>query len=198
MDKQSTTVPHAFGGSPVDKRTEIRLAGEGGQGMILAGIVLAEAAAVYYGKQATQTQSYGPEARGGASRSEVVISDGEIDHPEVLSADVVVALSQEAYKKFARTVRAGGLLIVDEDRVETSADFEGIKIPVARIAQETTGKAITANTVALGVLVGLTNLVSRESIEKAITARAPKGTEEMNRKALQAGFAAAEQVRATE
>jgi 2-oxoglutarate ferredoxin oxidoreductase subunit gamma len=114
--------------------------------MILAGIVLAEAAAIFDGKQATQTQSYGPEARGGASRSEVVISDGEIDHPEVLSADVVVALSREAYKKFAKTVRAGGL-------------------------------------------------VSRESIEKAIAARAPKGTEEMNRKALQAGFAAAERVR---
>src|SRR5512145_2637758 len=186
MDKRS---------SPVDKRTEIRLAGEGGQGMILAGIILAEAAAIYDGKQATQTQSYGPEARGGASRSEVVISDGEIDHPEVLSADVVVALSQEAYKKFAKTVRPGGLLIVDEDRVETSADFNGVKIPVARIAQETTGKAITANTVALGVLVGLTNLVTRESIAKAVTARAPKGTEEMNRRALQAGFTAAEQVK---
>lgn len=179
----------------MDKRTEIRLAGEGGQGMILAGIILAEAAAIYDGKQVTQTQSYGPEARGGASRSEVVISDGEIDHPEVLSADVVVALSQEAYKKFAKTVQPGGLLIVDEDRVETSADFTGIKIPVARIAQETTGKAITANTVALGVLVGLTNVVSRDAIEKAVTARAPKGTGEMNRKALQAGFAAAEGIK---
>jgi 2-oxoglutarate ferredoxin oxidoreductase subunit gamma len=188
MDKRS---------SPVDKRKEIRLAGEGGQGMILAGIILAEAAAIYDGKQAVQTQSYGPEARGGASRSEVVISEGEIDHPEVLAADVVVALSQEAYKKFARTVREGGLLIVDEDRVETSSDFNGIRIPIARIAQETTGKAITANTVALGVLVGLTNLVSRASIEQAVTARAPKGTEEMNRRALQAGFAAAEQVKAT-
>jgi 2-oxoglutarate ferredoxin oxidoreductase subunit gamma len=180
----------------MDKRTEIRLAGEGGQGMILAGIILAEAAAVYDGKQATQTQSYGPEARGGASRSEVVISDGEIDHPEVLSPDVVVALSQEAYKKFAKTVSPHGLLIVDEDRVQTFNDFNGIKIPVVRIAQETTGKAITANTVALGVLVGLTNVVSRGAIEKAVTARAPKGTEEMNHKALAAGFAAAEQVRA--
>ena len=180
----------------MDRRTEIRLAGEGGQGMILAGIILAEAAAIYDGKQAAQTQSYGPEARGGASRSEVVISDGEIDHPEVLSPDVVLALSQEAYQKFAKTVNPNGLLIVDEDRVQTLDDFKGIKIPVARIAQETTGKAITANTVALGVLVGLTNVVSRESIEKAVTARAPKGTEEMNRKALQAGFAAAEQVKA--
>ena len=180
----------------MDKRMEIRLAGEGGQGMILAGIILAEAAAIYDGKQATQTQSYGPEARGGASRSEVVISDGEIDHPEVLSPDVFIALSQEAYKKFSRSVQPGGLLIVDEDRVRTTDAFTGIKIPVARIAHETTGKSITANTVALGVLVGLTGVVSRDAIEKAITARAPKGTEEMNRKALQAGFAAAEQVKA--
>jgi 2-oxoglutarate ferredoxin oxidoreductase subunit gamma len=178
------------------KRIEIRLAGEGGQGMILAGIILAEAAAIYDGKQVTQTQSYGPESRGGASRSEVVISDSEIDHPEVLAPDVVVALSQEAYSKFAKTTHAGGLLIVDEDTVKTSADFVGIKIPIARIAYETTGKAITANTVALGVLVGLTTLVSRAAIERAVTARAPKGTEEMNRKALKAGFAAAEQVKA--
>jgi 2-oxoglutarate ferredoxin oxidoreductase subunit gamma len=179
----------------MEERTEIRLAGEGGQGMILAGIILAEAAAIYDGKQATQTQSYGPEARGGASRSEVVISDGEIDHPEVLSADVVVALSQEAYKKFAKTVRPGGLLIVDQDRVETPDDFDGIKIPIARLAHETTGKAITANTVALGVLVGLTGIVTRAAIEQAVAARAPKGTAEMNRKALEAGFAAGEGVR---
>jgi 2-oxoglutarate ferredoxin oxidoreductase subunit gamma len=179
----------------MDKRTEIRLAGEGGQGMILAGIILAEAAAIYDGKQATQTQSYGPEARGGASRSEVVISDVEIDHPEVLSADVVVALSQEAYKKFAKTVHAGGLLIVDSERVQCDPAISAIKIPILQLAQETTGKAITANTVALGVLVGLTGVVSRDAIEKAVTARAPKGTEEMNRKALQAGFAAAEGIK---
>ncbi len=175
----------------MEKRTEIRLAGEGGQGMILAGIILAEAAAIYDGKQVTQTQSYGPESRGGASRSEVVISDEEIDHPEVLCPDVIVALSQEAYNKFARTVKPGGLLIVDEDAVKVSPDFKGVRIPVARIAHETTGKAITANTVALGILVGLTNLVSHDAIEKAVQARAPKGTEEMNRKALQAGFDAA-------
>ncbi len=180
----------------MDRRTEVRLAGEGGQGMILAGIILAEAAAMYEGKHVVQTQSYGPESRGGASRSEVVISEGEIDHPEVLSPDVVLALSQEAYTKFAGTIRPGGLLIVDEDAVHTPADFKGIKVPIARLARDTTGKAITANTVALGVLIGLTHLVSRDSIEKAVAARAPKGTEDMNRQALQAGFAAAEQVTA--
>ena len=175
-------------------RTEVRLAGEGGQGMILAGIILAEAAAIYDGKLAVQTQSYGPEARGGASKSEVVISSGEIDHPEVLAADVVVALSQEAFDKYAASVKPGGLLIVDDDNVHSLRVPGAIKIPIAWLALHLTGKAITANTVALGVLVGLTGVVSREALEKAVTARAPRGTEEMNRKALEAGFEAAAKV----
>ena len=175
-------------------RTEVRLAGEGGQGMILAGIILAEAAAIYDGKNVVQTQSYGPEARGGASKAEVVISPDEIDHPEVLSADVVVALSQEAFKKFAPGLKSSGLLIVDEERVDSRAAPQAIRLPIIKIAFDATGRAITANVVALGVLVGLTGVVSREAIEKAVTARAPRGTEEMNRKALEAGFAAAEKV----
>jgi 2-oxoglutarate ferredoxin oxidoreductase subunit gamma len=174
-------------------RTEIRLAGEGGQGMILAGIILAEAAAIYGGKNAVQTQSYGPEARGGASKSEVIIADGEIDHPEVLEADVVVVLSQEAYKKFSASLKQDGLLIVDEDKVDSSRTPAAVRLPITRLAFETTGRQITANTVALGVLVGLTGLLPREAVEKAVAARAPRGTEEMNRKALEAGFAAAKQ-----
>lgn len=176
-------------------RTEVRLAGEGGQGMILAGIILAEAAAIYESKNAVQTQSYGPEARGGASKAEVVISSGEIDHPEVIEADVLIALSSEAYHKFAGNVKPGGLLIVDAEKVADSNE-RAIKIPITRLAFESTGRQIAANTVALGVLVGLTGVVSKEAIEKAVTARAPHGTEEMNRKALQAGFDAAEKVRA--
>lgn len=176
-------------------RTEVRMAGEGGQGMILAGIILAEAAAIYDGKNAVQTQSYGPEARGGASKSEVVIAPGEIDHPEVLAADVVVALSQEAFKKFASSGKPDGLLIVDEEKVNSSSAPQAIRIPITKMAFETTGRIITANTVALGVLVGLTGVVSRQAIEKAVTARAPRGTEEMNHKALQAGFEAAEKVK---
>ena len=172
-------------------RTEVRLAGEGGQGMILAGIILAEAAAIYDRKMAVQTQSYGPEARGGASKSEIVIADGEIDHPEVLSADMVVTLSQEAYDKYATSVRPGGLLIVDDEKVDQVREAQAVRVPISRLAFETTGKAITANTVALGVLVGLTGVVSRAAIEKAVAARAPRGTEEMNRKALEAGFEAA-------
>jgi 2-oxoglutarate ferredoxin oxidoreductase subunit gamma len=175
-------------------RTEIRLAGEGGQGMILAGIILAEAAAIYDGKNAVQTQSYGPEARGGASKAEVIIGEGEIDYPKVISADVLVAMSQEACDKYASALKKNGLLIVDQEKVGRVPTTRAIKAPITRLAVETTGKAITANVVALGVLVGLTQIVSREAIEQAVAARAPKGTADMNRAALLAGFAVADQL----
>ncbi|HNT25219.1 MAG TPA: 2-oxoacid:acceptor oxidoreductase family protein [Anaerolineales bacterium] len=176
-------------------RTEIRLAGEGGQGMILAAIILAEAAAIYDGKNVTQTQVYGPEARGGASKAEVVISNGQIDHPEVINADVLVAMSQEACDKYAGNLKKGGLLIVDEEKVGRIPSNKAVKIPITQLAEARTGRTITANVVALGVLVGLTDVVSRMSIEKAVLARAPKGTEDMNRTALLAGFEAADMVK---
>lgn len=175
-------------------RTEIRLAGEGGQGMILAGIILAEAAAIFDNKNATQTQSYGPEARGGASKAEVVIAQGEIDHPEVIVADVLVAMSQEACDKYAGNMKKDGLLIVDQERVGRVPSSRAIKVPITRLAEESSGKSITANVVALGVLVGLTGVVTRQAITQAVAARAPKGTEEMNNAALSAGFAAADMV----
>jgi len=175
-------------------RKEIRLAGEGGQGMILAGIILAEAAAIYDNKNATQTQSYGPEARGGASKAEVVIDQGEIDHPEVILADVLVAMSQEACDKYAGNLKKDGILIVDQERVGRVPSNRAIKVPITRLAQESSGKSITANVVALGVLVGLTGVVSRQAITQAVAARAPKGTEDMNQAALSAGFAAADLV----
>jgi 2-oxoglutarate ferredoxin oxidoreductase subunit gamma len=176
------------------QRTEIRLAGEGGQGMILAGIILAEAAAIYDGKNVVQTQSYGPEARGGASKAEVIIAEGEIDFPEVISADVLVVMSQEACDKYAGALKKGGLLVVDQDKVGRVPTTRAVKAPIIKLAVEATGKAITANVVALGLLVGLTEVVSRDAIAKAVTARAPKGTEELNLTALTAGFAAAERL----
>ncbi len=184
----SSKLPH--------ERIEIRLAGEGGQGMILSGIILAEAAAIYDSKNAVQTQSYGPEARGGASKAEVVISQSEIDYPEVINADVLVALSQEACDKYAPNLKKNGMLIVDEEKVGRVPTNNAIKVPITRMAIEATTKAITANVVALGVLVGLTNVVRREAIEKAVLARAPKGTEEINRKALFTGFSVADQLSA--
>jgi 2-oxoglutarate ferredoxin oxidoreductase subunit gamma len=163
--------------------------------MILAGIILAEAAAIYDNKNAIQTQSYGPEARGGASKSEVIIGRGEIDYPKVIDADVMVAMSQEACDTYSTTLKKDGLLIVDEEKVGRVPTTRAIKVPVTRLAIEATGKVIAANVVALGVLVGLTQVVTREALEKAVTARAPKGTEEMNRAALEAGFSAADELK---
>jgi 2-oxoglutarate ferredoxin oxidoreductase subunit gamma len=176
------------------QRIEVRLAGEGGQGMILAGILLAEAAAIFDGKNAIQTQSYGPEARGGASKAEVIISEKDIDFPEVISADVLVAMSQEACDKYASNMHRDGLVIVDEEKVGRVPGPNVVRIPITRLAIETTGKSITANVVALGALVGLTKIVSRSAIEKAVSARAPRGTEELNKAALDAGFNAVRQL----
>jgi len=181
-------------GKDRDKRTEIRLAGEGGQGMILAGIILAEAAAICDGKNVVQTQSYGPEARGGTSKSEVVISDEPIDYPKVIDADILVVTSQEACDKYAGSMARGGLLIVDKDRVGRVLIHQAVRVPISRLAAEVVGQPITANVVALGVLVGLSGVVSREAIEKAVLARAPRGTEEINRAALAVGFAEADQL----
>jgi 2-oxoglutarate ferredoxin oxidoreductase subunit gamma len=174
-------------------RVEVRLAGEGGQGLILAGVILAEAAAVYDGLHATQTQSYGPEARGGASKSEVVISDEEIDYPKVIEADYLLAMSQEGCDKYVGNLKREGTLIVDSTHVtRLPLGRPAIQAPITELAEQATERRITANVVALGVLVGVTGVVSRRAVEAAVRARAPKGTEELNMKALAAGFEWAE------
>jgi 2-oxoglutarate ferredoxin oxidoreductase subunit gamma len=171
-------------------RTEIRLAGAGGQGIILAGIILADAA-VRDGKEVTQTQSYGPEARGGASRAEVIIADSEISYPHVVRADVLLCMSQEAYDHYAGKVREGGLLILDANHVTNALAPRVVRAPISELARQATGKNLTANVAALGLLVGLTDVVSRPSLEAAVRARTPAGTAEMNLLALTAGLEAA-------
>lgn len=177
-------------------RYEIRLAGEGGQGLILAGVILAEAAAVGDGKNVTQTQSYGPEARGGASKAEVVISSEEIDYPKVVEADLLLAMSQEACDKYCHDLREDGLLIVDSILVDRVPDASAYRVPITQIAEEATGRRVGANVVALGLIVGLSDIVSREAIETALARRVPKGTQELNLKALNAGLGAAEKLKA--
>ncbi len=178
-------------------RYEVRLAGEGGQGLILAGVILAEAAAVYDELNATQTQSYGPEARGGASKSEVVISGSEIDYPKVIEADCLLAMSQEACDKYVGNLKRDGVLITDSVHVtRLPLGRPAIQAPITQLAEEATGRRITANVAALGVLVGVTQVVSRQAIEAAVRARAPKGTEEVNLKALTSGLDWAEAQRA--
>jgi 2-oxoglutarate ferredoxin oxidoreductase subunit gamma len=175
-------------------RYELRFSGAGGQGLILIGKILAEAAAIYEGKNATQSQSYGPEARGGASRSEVIISDDLIDFPKATRIDCLLALTQEACDKYWRDLKDDGMLIVDSDAVTalppTAADIHSF--PFATVARETVGRELVANLVALGLVVALTRIVSPKSVESAVLSRVPRGTEEMNLKAFRAGLGLAE------
>ena len=171
-------------------RYEIRLSGEGGQGLVLAGKILAEAAAIYDDHNATQSQSYGPEARGGASKSDVIISDGEIDYPKAENIDLLLALTQEALDKYLSDLRPEGILVVDSDAVERIPEgkWRVLRNPFVRIAREQLGKAVVANIVALGLLVRLSRAVNEDSAEQAILARVPKGTEDLNRRAYRLGL----------
>jgi 2-oxoglutarate ferredoxin oxidoreductase subunit gamma len=174
------------------ERFEIRLAGSGGQGLILAGIILAEAAGVYDGKFVCQTQSYGPEARGGASKAEVVISDAAIDYPKAIQPDVLLALNQKSLEAFSSDLKPGGLLLVDADLVKEALASRVISLPFTRIAREL-GRTMAANIVALGALIQLTGAVTLESLTAAVLARVPKGTEDLNRQALAEGVKLARQ-----
>jgi 2-oxoglutarate ferredoxin oxidoreductase subunit gamma len=167
---------------------QIRLSGSGGQGMLLAGIILSEAA-IINDKNAVQTQSYGPEARGGASKSEVIISDEKIAYPKVTLPDIMLALTQEAYDKYAVDMNDNGILVVD-DTINLSGNdkCDVMALPIIKSARDDLGKVIVANIIALGALTKASGVVSEESLEKAVLKRVPKGTEELNKKALQTGF----------
>ena len=173
------------------ERFEIRLAGSGGQGLILAGMILAEAVGIHEGKFVTQTQSYGPEARGGASKSEVVISDQEIDYPQAVKPDVLLCMNQTACDAYIFDVKPDGTLIVDGSLVHHLPTTRAIALPFTKIAREEVGREMMANIVALGALITLTGVVSRKSLEDAVLSRVPKGTGDLNKKALQAGIKAA-------
>ncbi len=175
---------------------EIRLSGTGGQGLILAGLILAEAAAIYDDKNALQSQSYGPAARGGLSKSELIISDGEIDFPKVQHPDVLLAMSQESADHYSTDIRKDAVVVVDSQFVERLPTRSTYALPITEIAREATGQTITASMTALGIIAGLTGVVSKEALLKAVADRAPRGTEEANCKAVEAGFAAAERYRA--
>ncbi|MGC8837210.1 MAG: 2-oxoacid:acceptor oxidoreductase family protein [Anaerolineae bacterium] len=175
-------------------RYEIRLAGEGGQGLILAGILLAEAAALYEGCNVVQTQAYGPEARGGASKAEVIISRGPIYYPKVLLADLFLAMSQQAFDKYCYEVKEDGLIVVDSTKVGRVYTSKAYQVPITARAVETTGTPVTANLFALGLIVGLSRVVSQGALEKAVATRIPPALREANLKALTAGFGEAERV----
>jgi len=174
----------------MEERVEICLSGAGGQGLILAGIILAEAAGIHEGKEVVQTQSYGPEARGGASRSEVVISNDFIDYPKVMKMDILLVLTQDACNKYVSNLRPDGILIADSSTVKDipSLPAKIYRAPISRIAQEKLGNKMVANIISLGIIIGLTHLVSLGALRQTILNRIPPRVREINEKALQLGF----------
>jgi 2-oxoglutarate ferredoxin oxidoreductase subunit gamma len=171
-------------------RTEIRLTGFGGQGIILSGYIVGKAAAIHDKKQATFTQSYGPESRGGACSAQVIISDEPVSYPHLINPSILVVMSQEAYNKYAPTLGDGALLIVDQDLVETGdlpGDVKLLSVPATRLAEEL-GRKIVANIVMLGFFAAVTDVVSVEAMREAILSSVPEGTEELNLKAFEKGY----------
>ncbi|MHB1546382.1 MAG: 2-oxoacid:acceptor oxidoreductase family protein [bacterium] len=174
----------------MNDRIEFRFSGSGGQGLILAGIILADAAAIYENKNAVQTQSYGPEARGGSSKSEVIISDVPIEYPKATKVDYMVSLTQVSFDKYINDVKDDGIVIVDKELVTDLSKAKGklYKVDMVKSAREELGKLLGLNIIALGILVEISEVVSRDSIEKALMKRVPKGFEDYNKKALEIGF----------
>ena len=173
------------------EKCRLVLSGSGGQGVITAAIILAEAAALYEDLTAIQSQSYGPEARGGATRSDVIISDEPIHYPKVIQPNVLVCLTQEAYNKFSTIVRPGGMLLTDPRFVTThkKVDARQLEIPMYRNVMDKIGKPIVFNICMLGALVSLTDLVRPESIMRVLERRIPGGFIPMNQKSLELGMA---------
>ena len=170
--------------------TEIRIAGFGGQGVILSAVVLGKAASIYDNGFATMTQNFGPEARGGACSAQLVVSDTPVLYPYVTRADIMVIMSQEAYNRFAPELKPEGLLIVEEDLVRVS-DLKGdpkvYSIPATRIAEEL-GKRMVLNSVMVGFFTAITKLVSADAVRKSVADSVPASYRELNLKAFERGF----------
>ena len=174
----------------MSERYEMRFSGSGGQGMILSGIIMAEAASIFGGKEAAQSQSYGPESRGGASKSEVIVGTEPVDYPKATSIDAMLAMTQEAATKYHKDIKKDGILLVDSDEVKElpKGDFKLYKFPIIATARDELGKTIVANIISLGMITELTGIVERSDIEQAVLSRVPPAFLELNKKALQIGF----------
>ncbi|MDD5126918.1 MAG: 2-oxoacid:acceptor oxidoreductase family protein [Dehalococcoidales bacterium] len=171
------------------KREEIILGGFGGQGIILAGSIVGKAAAIFNGQNSTLTQDYGPEARGGACRAQVVVSDSPVSYPYVENPSVLVVMSQEAYEKYAAGAKQDVPLLIDEDLVKLKKDEKHpvFPIPATRFAREL-GREAVANIVMVGFLAAISSIVPAEAMKKSVLSSVPKGTEELNTKAFERGY----------
>ena len=167
------------------------MSGSGGQGVITASVILAEAAVIYENLIAVQSQAYGPEARGGAARSDVIISESEINFPKVTQPNVLVCLTQMAYNKFVPIIRPGGLLLSDTRYVKTErkVDAKQIELPMYHTVMEKIGNPVVLNICMLGALISLRNIVTPESIMKVLEKRIPANFIQINRQALELGIA---------
>ncbi len=171
-------------------RTEIKIGGFGGQGVILSGYIIGRAASIYDEKHATMIQAFGPEARGSACSSQVIVSHEQIAYPYITSPSLMVVMSQEAYTKFSPELAPGGILITEEELVNPHnlrKDIKHFSIPATRIAEEL-GKKMVVNIVMMGFLSAVTDVVGKKAMEQAVLASVPKGTEDLNLKAFERGF----------
>ncbi|MDW7759828.1 MAG: 2-oxoacid:acceptor oxidoreductase family protein [Acidobacteriota bacterium] len=171
-------------------RTEIRIGGFGGQGVILTGYVIGKAAAIFDKKNATMTQSFGPEARGSACSSQVILSDQAILYPYIKTPQVMVFMSQEAFTKYSPSIDPNGMALIEEDLVDVKGLPPTVKvfgIPATRIAEEL-GRKVVLNMVVTGFFTAVTGLVSKEAMRKAIETSVPKGTEGLNLMAFEKGY----------
>ncbi len=172
-------------------RIEVQIGGFGGQGVILAGLVIARALSLYDGKEAVFTQAYGPEARGGASSSGIVVDDDKVDYPYPTNPDIMVLMSQEAMRTYLPNIKKGGTLIIDEElvNIEKMPDSVGEvhRIPSTRIAEEL-GNRIVGNIVMVGFISRVTGIVKKESIKRSVLEMVPKKVKELNEKAFEMGY----------
>ena len=176
------------------ERCRMVFSGSGGQGIITAAVIISEAAVLYENLMAVQSQAYGPEARGGATRSDVIISESDINFPKVIQPNVLICLTQEAYNRFYPIIRPGGLLISDTRFVKTikKVDAQQKELPLFQSVMDNIGKPIVFNICMLGAVVSLTELVQPESIMKVLSNRIPSSFLEMNQQALNLGMELAE------
>jgi 2-oxoglutarate ferredoxin oxidoreductase subunit gamma len=168
----------------------IVFSGSGGQGVITAAIILAEAASLYENLNAVQTQSYGPEARGGATRADIIISEAAIRHPKVINPHILICLTQEAYNKYAGIVRPGGLMLTDMKyvKIDYKVDARQVELEMYQSVMEKIGKPIVFNICMLGALIELTGLVKQDSILKVLKEKIGPDFMKMNQAALETGI----------
>jgi len=171
-------------------RTEIKIGGFGGQGVILSGYIIGRAASIYDNKNATMIQAFGPEARGSACSAQIIVAEDGIDYPYLTTPQIMVVMSQEAYTKFSPELAPGGILITEEELVNPlnlRKDVKHFSIPATRLAEEL-GKKMVLNIVMMGYLTAVTKLIEKEAMRKAVEVSVPKGTQELNLNAFEKGY----------